>query len=56
MRGKRLPVRTRIQGSLMHDVQYREEVARQNTAYNQPSYTGFYLASDLDWSKVALVR
>ncbi len=42
--------------TLMHDVQYRAEVARQNTAYNQPSYPGFYLASDLNWSKVPLVR
>jgi rhamnogalacturonan endolyase len=38
--------------TLMHDVQYRAEVARQQTTYNQPSYTGFYLGSDLDWSKV----
>jgi hypothetical protein len=40
--------------TLMHDPQYRVEVARQNTAYNQPSYPGFYLASDTDWSKVPL--
>ncbi|MCL1871326.1 MAG: rhamnogalacturonan lyase [Promicromonosporaceae bacterium] len=38
--------------TLMHDPQYRAEVARQQTAYNQPSYPGFYLASDTDWSKV----
>ena len=38
--------------TLMHDVQYRAEVARQNTTYNQPSYPSFYLASDLDWSRV----
>ncbi len=38
--------------TLMHDPQYRAEVARQQTAYNQPSYTGFYLASDTDWSAV----
>ncbi|TDD18395.1 rhamnogalacturonan lyase [Kribbella turkmenica] len=42
--------------TLMHDPQYRAEVARQNTAYNQPSYPGFYLASDTDWSKVPLHR
>jgi hypothetical protein len=42
--------------TLMHDPQYRAEVARQNTAYNQPSYPGFYLASDTDWSKVPLPR
>lgn len=38
--------------TLMHDPQYRVEVARQNTAYNQPSYTSFYFASDIDWGKV----
>ncbi|NMO96104.1 rhamnogalacturonan lyase [Paenibacillus lemnae] len=38
--------------TLMHDPQYRAEIARQNTSYNQPAYTGFYLASDTDWSKV----
>ena len=42
--------------TLMHDVQYRAEAARQNTTYNQPSYTGFYLGSDIDWAKVPLVR
>jgi hypothetical protein len=40
--------------TLMHDVQYRAEVARQNTTYNQPSYTSFYLASDMDFAKVPL--
>ena len=38
--------------TLMHDPQYRAEVARQNTTYNQPSYPGFYLGSDVDWSRV----
>lgn len=38
--------------TLMHDPQYRAEVARQNTAYNQPSYTDFYLASDMDFTDV----
>jgi hypothetical protein len=38
--------------TLMHDVQYRAEVARQQTTYNQPSHTSFYLGSDIDWSKV----
>jgi rhamnogalacturonan endolyase len=38
--------------TLMHDAQYRAEVARQNTAYNQPSYTSFYFGSDTNWSKV----
>lgn len=38
--------------TLMHDVQYRAETARQQTTYNQPAYTSYYLASDLDWSNV----
>jgi hypothetical protein len=38
----------------MHDPQYRAEVARQQTTYNQPSYPGFYLASDVDWAQVPL--
>ena len=42
--------------TLMHDPQYRAEVARQQTTYNQPSYPGFYLASDLDWSEVPRPR
>ncbi|WP_033342039.1 rhamnogalacturonan lyase [Catenuloplanes japonicus] len=40
--------------TLMHDPQYRAEVARQQTTYNQPSYPGFYLASDTDWARVPL--
>ncbi|MFC4070600.1 rhamnogalacturonan lyase [Actinoplanes subglobosus] len=40
--------------TLMQDPQYRVEVARQQTTYNQPSYPSFYLASDTDWSKVPL--
>lgn len=40
--------------TLMHDPQYRVEVARQQTAYNQPAYPSFYLASDIDWSRVPL--
>ncbi|MCM3627530.1 rhamnogalacturonan lyase [Paenibacillus glycanilyticus] len=38
--------------TLMHDPQYRAEVARQNTAYNQPSYTSFYFASDTNFKNV----
>ncbi|MFV2018419.1 rhamnogalacturonan lyase [Micromonospora sp. LOL_023] len=38
--------------TLMHDPQYRAEVARQQTTYNQPSYPGFYLAADTDFSEV----
>lgn len=41
--------------TLMHDPQYRVEVARQNTAYNQPSYTSYGLASDIDWSTVPVL-
>jgi hypothetical protein len=41
--------------TLMHDVQYRAESARQQTTYNQPSYTSYYLASDVDWSNVPLL-
>jgi rhamnogalacturonan endolyase len=41
--------------TLMHDTQYRAEVARQNVTYNQPSYPGFYLASDTDFSQVPLL-
>ncbi|MCI2956472.1 rhamnogalacturonan lyase [Agromyces atrinae] len=40
--------------TLMHDIQYRAEIARQNTTYNQPAYPGFYFASDVDWSGVPL--
>lgn len=40
--------------TLMHDPQYRAEVARQQTTYNQPSYPGFHLASGVDWSTVPL--
>ncbi|MEV6305332.1 rhamnogalacturonan lyase [Actinoplanes sp. NPDC051861] len=38
--------------TLMHDPQYRVEVARQQTTYNQPSYPSFYLATDADWNRV----
>ncbi len=38
--------------TLMHDPQYRADVARQQTSYNQPAYPGFYLGSDVDWAKV----
>lgn len=42
--------------TLMHDVQYRAEVARQQTTYNQPSHTSFYLGSDINWSTVPTPR
>ncbi len=38
--------------TLMHDAQYRACVACQQTAYNQPSYTSFYFATDTDWEYV----
>ncbi|MFB4277877.1 rhamnogalacturonan lyase [Nonomuraea sp. MTCD27] len=40
--------------TLMHDPQYRVEVARQQTGYNQPAYPSFHLGSDIDWSKVPI--
>lgn len=33
--------------TLMHDPQYRVSVAWQNTAYNQPPHTGFYLGNGM---------
>lgn len=41
--------------TLMHDVQYRAETARQQTTYNQPAYTSFYLASDMAFADVPLL-
>lgn len=32
--------------TLMHDIQYRTQVAGQNIAYNQPPHPSFYLGSD----------
>lgn len=32
--------------TLMHDVQYRTQVAGEQTCYNQPPHTSFYLGSD----------
>jgi len=42
--------------TLMHDAQYRVEVARQQTTYNQPAYTSFYFGSDIDWARVPTPR
>lgn len=33
--------------TLMHDTQYRESVAAQNSAYNQPPHTSFYLGAGM---------
>ncbi|WP_432503777.1 rhamnogalacturonan lyase [Kineococcus arenarius] len=38
--------------TLLHDAQYRDEVARQQTGYDQPTHPGFYLASDTDFTQV----
>lgn len=32
--------------TLMHDVHYRMQVSAEQTSYNQPPHTGFYLGSD----------
>jgi hypothetical protein len=54
----RVYVSTEVTGhkmyTLMHDPQYRVEVARQQTTYNQPAYPSFYFASDTDWARVPL--
>jgi hypothetical protein len=42
--------------TLMHDPQYRAEVARQQTTYNQPSYTSFHLGTSTDWARVPVPR
>jgi hypothetical protein len=33
--------------TLMHDAQYRVEIARQNTAYNQPPHPSFFLGNGM---------
>lgn len=38
--------------TLMHDVQYRCAVAWQNTAYNQPPHTSFYIGFDRDYIEI----
>ncbi|MCR5723890.1 MAG: hypothetical protein K6G80_02235 [Treponema sp.] len=38
--------------TLTHNPQYRAQVSAQQSAYNQPSYPDFYLASDTDWEYV----
>lgn len=52
----RLYLSTEVTGrtmyTLMHDPQYRAEVARQQTGYNQPAHPGFHLGADTDWSRV----
>jgi len=41
--------------TLMSDLQYRAETARQQTTYNQPAYTSYYLASDMDFANVPVL-
>ena len=38
--------------TLMHDTMYRTGIAWQNNCYNQPCYTKFYYASDMDFKDV----
>ncbi len=38
--------------TLMHDTMYRTGIAWQNNCYNQPCYTSFYYASDMDFKWV----
>ncbi len=38
--------------TLMHDMQYRTGIAWQNNCYNQPCYTSFYYAKDMEWKTV----
>lgn len=41
--------------TLLHDPMYRCGVAWQNNVYNQPCYTSFYYASDMDFRDILLV-
>lgn len=45
------PTKSRIY-TLMHDAVYRMGIAWQNTAYNQPPQTGFYIGPDMKGIKV----
>ncbi len=38
--------------TLLHDAMYRCGIAWQNNVYNQPCYTSFYYASDMDFKNV----
>jgi hypothetical protein len=42
--------------TLMHDAQYRTGIAWQNVTYNQPSYTSFYFATDMNFEDVPLLK
>ena len=41
--------------TLMHDAQYRNSIAWQNTAYNQPPNLGFYTGNDMDTPPVSAI-
>lgn len=41
--------------TLMHDAVYRNSIAWQNTAYNQPPHAGFYIGDDMDKIPVSAV-
>ncbi len=41
--------------TLMHDTQYRNHVALQNTCYNQPTHTSYYLGYDTETVPVPMV-
>ncbi len=41
--------------TLMHDAQYREAIAWQNTAYNQPPHPGFFLGEGMNPPPVPLI-
>lgn len=41
--------------TLMHDAQYRDAVAWQNTAYNQPPHCGFYIGDDMQTEPVSAI-
>jgi hypothetical protein len=40
------PTTTRLY-TLMHDIQYREAIGWQNTAYNQPPHPSFFIGTDM---------
>lgn len=40
--------------TLMHDTQYRTSIAWQNTGYNQPPHTSFYIGYDRDLIEVPI--
>lgn len=41
--------------TLMHDAQYRNAIAWQNSAYNQPPHCGFYMGDDMDTEPVSAI-